>query len=87
MYPIVTQGLAGAGLALAQLVPLLLHYFRKWFLGRTPRQAYSVTFMMPSVSVLLHGLRSLFDRLFRPILVSSCLDCRCLQQLDFRTAS
>ncbi|KAK7031452.1 hypothetical protein R3P38DRAFT_2923651 [Favolaschia claudopus] len=44
----VTQGLAGAGAALAQLFPVVLHFIRKWFLGRTPRQAYSVTFMMPS---------------------------------------
>ncbi|KAF9528530.1 DUF221 family protein [Crepidotus variabilis] len=44
----VTQGLAGAGSALVQLGPLLLHYIRKWFLGRTPRQAYGVTFRMPS---------------------------------------
>ncbi|EAU91569.2 DUF221 family protein [Coprinopsis cinerea okayama7 len=44
----VTQGLAGAGNALAQFVPLILHYVRKWFLGRTPRQAYAVTFMMPA---------------------------------------
>lgn len=43
-----TQGFAGAGGALAQLMPLVLHYIRKWFLGRTPRQAYSVTYMMPS---------------------------------------
>ncbi|KDR75323.1 hypothetical protein GALMADRAFT_226985 [Galerina marginata CBS 339.88] len=44
----VTQGLAGAGSALVQLVPLVMHYLRKWFLGRTPRQAYEVTFQMPS---------------------------------------
>ncbi|KAF9467356.1 DUF221 family protein [Collybia nuda] len=44
----VTQGLAGAGGALLQLVPLVLHFIRKWFLGRTPRQAYGVTFLMPS---------------------------------------
>ncbi|CAA7259132.1 unnamed protein product [Cyclocybe aegerita] len=44
----VTQGLAGAGSALVQLAPLVLHYIRKWFLGRTPRQAYEVTFRMPS---------------------------------------
>ncbi|KAG7442520.1 DUF221-domain-containing protein [Guyanagaster necrorhizus] len=43
------QGFAGAGGALAQLMPLVMHYIRKWFLGRTPRQAFSVTFMMPSV--------------------------------------
>ncbi|KAF7361617.1 hypothetical protein MVEN_00504900 [Mycena venus] len=44
----VTQGLAGAGAALAQLFPIILHFIRKWFLGRTPRQAYGVTFLMPS---------------------------------------
>ncbi|KAJ7045820.1 DUF221 family protein [Mycena alexandri] len=44
----VTQGLAGAGGALAQLFPIVLHYIRKWFLGRTPRQAFGVTFKMPS---------------------------------------
>ncbi|PPR03078.1 hypothetical protein CVT24_012391 [Panaeolus cyanescens] len=44
----VTQGLAGAGSALVQLAPLALHFIRKWFLGRTPRQAYDVTFKMPS---------------------------------------
>ncbi|KAJ7647051.1 DUF221 family protein [Roridomyces roridus] len=45
----VTQGLAGAGAALAQLFPILLHFIQKWLLGRTPRQAYNVTFLMPSV--------------------------------------
>ncbi|KAG6898143.1 hypothetical protein C0992_004859 [Termitomyces sp. T32_za158] len=45
---IITQGLAGAGSALVQLVPLVLHFFKKRFLGRTPRQAYEVTFLMPS---------------------------------------
>ncbi|TFK74613.1 DUF221-domain-containing protein [Pluteus cervinus] len=44
----ITQGLAGAGNALAQFVPLLIHFIRKWFLGRTPRQAYEVTFLMPA---------------------------------------
>ncbi|KAJ3833350.1 DUF221 family protein [Lentinula raphanica] len=44
----VTQGLAGAGSALAQIAPLLGYYFGKWFLGRTPRQAFNVTFLMPS---------------------------------------
>ncbi|KDQ59601.1 hypothetical protein JAAARDRAFT_153575 [Jaapia argillacea MUCL 33604] len=44
-----TQGLAGAASALIQLGPLVIHFVKKWFLGRTPRQAYSVTFMMPSV--------------------------------------
>ncbi|KAJ7141507.1 hypothetical protein C8R44DRAFT_604374 [Mycena epipterygia] len=44
----VTQGLAGAGAALAQLFPILIHFIQKWFLGRTPRQAFNVTFLMPS---------------------------------------
>ncbi|KAG6920077.1 hypothetical protein DXG01_010145 [Tephrocybe rancida] len=38
----VTQGLAGAGGALAQVVPLVFYFIRKWFLGHTPRQAYEV---------------------------------------------
>ncbi|KAK7455300.1 phosphate metabolism protein 7 [Stygiomarasmius scandens] len=45
----ITQGLAGAGMALIQLVPLIIHYFRKFFMGRTPRQAFLVTFRMPSI--------------------------------------
>ncbi|THU96938.1 DUF221-domain-containing protein [Dendrothele bispora CBS 962.96] len=45
----ITQGLAGAGMALVQLVPLIIHYFRKFFMGRTPRQAFAVTFRMPSI--------------------------------------
>lgn len=45
----VTQGLTGAGAALLQVVTLFLYYMRKWFFGHTPRQAYSVTFLMPSV--------------------------------------
>ncbi|KAK7039087.1 phosphate metabolism protein 7 [Paramarasmius palmivorus] len=45
---IITQGLAGAGIALAQLIPMIIHFIKKWFLGRTPRQAYGVTFMMPA---------------------------------------
>ncbi|KAF5389147.1 hypothetical protein D9757_004969 [Collybiopsis confluens] len=44
----ITQGLAGAGSALAQLFPLVGYYFGKWFMGRTPRQAFDVTFLMPS---------------------------------------
>ncbi|KAJ7495963.1 DUF221 family protein [Mycena galericulata] len=44
----VTQGLAGAGAALAQLFPIALHFIQKWLLGRTPRQAFNVTFLMPS---------------------------------------
>ncbi|KAG7093058.1 hypothetical protein E1B28_009350 [Marasmius oreades] len=47
----VSQGLAGAGVALSQLIPLVLHFIKKWFLGRTPRQAYSVTFLMPSADI------------------------------------
>lgn len=48
----VTQGLAGAGMALIQLGSLVMHYIQKWFLGRTPRQAYGVNFVMPHVSQL-----------------------------------
>ncbi|KAJ7595058.1 DUF221 family protein [Mycena floridula] len=44
----VTQGLSGAGGALAQLVPLAIYFIRKKLLGRTPRQAYAVTFLMPA---------------------------------------
>ncbi|TFK46380.1 DUF221-domain-containing protein [Heliocybe sulcata] len=47
---IVTQGLTGAASALIQLGSLILHFIRKWFLGRTPRQAYGVTFLMPSAN-------------------------------------
>lgn len=39
---LVTQGLAGAATALLQLVPIILYYIKKFFLGRTPRQAYNV---------------------------------------------
>ncbi|EKM57367.1 uncharacterized protein PHACADRAFT_194921 [Phanerochaete carnosa HHB-10118-sp] len=42
-----TQGLSGAGSALLQVGTILLYFAKKWFLGRTPRQAYEVTFMMP----------------------------------------
>jgi hypothetical protein len=42
----ITQGLAGAGMALIQLIPLVIHYIKKLFLGRTPRQAYSVRILM-----------------------------------------
>ncbi|KAJ7217741.1 DUF221 family protein [Mycena pura] len=48
-----TQGLAGAGAALAQLFPIVIHFVRKWLLGRTPRQAFSVTFLMPSADFSL----------------------------------
>ncbi|GJE89817.1 hypothetical protein PsYK624_059250 [Phanerochaete sordida] len=42
-----TQGLTGAGSALLQVGQLVGHFIKKWLLGRTPRQAYGVTFMMP----------------------------------------
>ncbi|KAF9495804.1 DUF221-domain-containing protein [Pleurotus eryngii] len=47
----ITQGLAGAGGALIQLIPLILHYIQKWFLGRTPRQAYRVNYLMPAADL------------------------------------
>ncbi|KAG9226508.1 hypothetical protein CCMSSC00406_0005825 [Pleurotus cornucopiae] len=47
----ITQGLAGAGGALIQLMPLILHYIQKWFLGRTPRQAYRVNYLMPAADL------------------------------------
>ncbi|KIJ24983.1 hypothetical protein M422DRAFT_194019 [Sphaerobolus stellatus SS14] len=43
----ITRGLTGAGSALLQVFTLLVYFIKKWFLGRTPRQAYRVTFMMP----------------------------------------
>lgn len=46
----ITQGLTGAASALIQLGPLIFHFIRKWFLGRTPRQAYGVTFLMPAAN-------------------------------------
>ncbi|KAL0573076.1 phosphate metabolism protein 7 [Marasmius crinis-equi] len=49
----VSQGLAGAGIALSQLIPMILHVIRKLFLGRTPRQAYNVTFQMPAADIEL----------------------------------
>jgi hypothetical protein len=51
----VTQGLAGAGAALLQLVDLVLYFVKKWFFGRTPRQAFDVTFLMPNVCRLDHS--------------------------------
>ncbi|KAI0340297.1 DUF221-domain-containing protein [Trametopsis cervina] len=45
-----TQGLSGAGSALLQVGQLFVHYVKKWFLGRTPRQAYGVTFLMPKAN-------------------------------------
>ncbi|KAJ3569623.1 hypothetical protein NP233_g4933 [Leucocoprinus birnbaumii] len=44
----ITQGLSGAGAAILQLGDLVLYFIKKWFLGRTPRQAYGVSFLMPS---------------------------------------
>ncbi|GJJ07100.1 hypothetical protein Clacol_001300 [Clathrus columnatus] len=41
-------GLTGAGSALLQLVDLSIYYFKKWYMGRTPRQTFAVTFNMPS---------------------------------------
>ena len=55
-----TQGLTGAGSALLQIGALLGHFIKKWFLGRTPRQAYAVTFLMPKVR---YGL---FSKTTRP---------------------
>ncbi|KAF7315698.1 hypothetical protein MIND_00085400 [Mycena indigotica] len=49
----VAQGLAGAGAAMAQLFPIILHFVKKWFLGRTPRQAFNVTFKMPAADFSL----------------------------------
>jgi hypothetical protein len=48
LLPLVTQGLSGAASALIQLGALVLHYYQKWYAGRTPRQAYKATFVMPS---------------------------------------
>jgi len=53
---LVTQGLAGAGAALLQLTDLVLHFIKKWFLGCTPRQAFRVAFLMPSVCFILPRL-------------------------------
>jgi len=52
----VTQGLAGAGAALLQLTDLILYFIKKWFLGCTPRQAFRVAFLMPSVCFILPHL-------------------------------
>ncbi|TCD61098.1 hypothetical protein EIP91_009035 [Steccherinum ochraceum] len=43
----ITQGLTGAGSALLQVGVLFMYFVKKFFLGRTPRQAYRVTFRMP----------------------------------------
>lgn len=56
-----TQGLTGAGSALLQVGQLLGHFVRKWLLGRTPRQAYAVTFMMPKVRSSAHITACLAD--------------------------
>ncbi|TRM61312.1 hypothetical protein BD626DRAFT_406026 [Schizophyllum amplum] len=45
---IITQGLAGAGGALAQLVPIVMYFIKKRLLGSTPRQTYGIMFLMPS---------------------------------------
>ncbi|KAF8532738.1 DUF221-domain-containing protein [Gautieria morchelliformis] len=44
----VTQGLTGAGGALLQIGTLFIYYTRKWFFGNTPRQAFTLNFLMPS---------------------------------------
>ncbi|EJD51988.1 DUF221-domain-containing protein [Auricularia subglabra TFB-10046 SS5] len=46
---IISTGFTGAGMAFLQLVPLVLHYVKKWLFGRTPREAYSVSFIMPAL--------------------------------------
>ncbi|THH27230.1 hypothetical protein EUX98_g6964 [Antrodiella citrinella] len=43
----ISQGLAGAGSALLQVGVLVMYLVKKWWLGRTPREAFRVTFMMP----------------------------------------
>ncbi|KAF7324418.1 DUF221 family protein [Mycena venus] len=48
-----TQGLAGAGAAMAQFYPLIIHFIHKWLLLRTPRQAFGVSFLMPSADFAL----------------------------------
>jgi hypothetical protein len=54
----VTQGLSGAASALIQLGALVLHYYQKWYAGRTPRQAYKATFVMPSADFGVRSTRS-----------------------------
>lgn len=49
----VTQGLTGVVSALLQISTLPAHFIKKWFLGRTPRQAYAVTFLMLKVCLNL----------------------------------
>ncbi|KAF8606373.1 DUF221-domain-containing protein [Ceratobasidium sp. AG-I] len=44
---IVANGLAGSAGALAQIGPLVVHFLKKYLLGRTPRQAFEITFIMP----------------------------------------
>ena len=46
---ILTTGFSGAGGAFLQVAPLILHYIKKWLFGRTPRQAFSASFVMPTV--------------------------------------
>jgi hypothetical protein len=57
----VTQGLSGAASALIQLGALVLHYYQKWYAGRTPRQAYKATFVMPSADFGVRPLRLALD--------------------------
>ena len=56
-----TQSLTSAGSALLQVGELIGHFVKKWLLGRTPRQAYTVTFMMPKVRFSAHITVCLFD--------------------------
>ncbi|KAH7106891.1 DUF221 family protein [Auriculariales sp. MPI-PUGE-AT-0066] len=42
-------GMSGAGSAFLQAVPLVIHFLKKKFLGRTPREAYSASLIMPSI--------------------------------------
>ena len=43
------SGMTGAGSAFLQVVPLAMHYLKKKWLGRTPREAYGVSLVMPSI--------------------------------------
>ena len=47
---------------------LFMHFIKKWLLGRTPRQAYAVTFQMPKVSFRISVLVSSVRR-SRPQLI------------------
>ena len=86
-YFLVTQGLAGAGSAIVQLAPLIFHFVRKWFLGRTPRQAYGVTFRMPAVRFKLSYI-CIYNQsaAIRRILERSSLDSHYLPQYRSFTA-